>query len=341
MNREVNHHHHHHAPPDYNRAFAVGVALNVVFVIVEAVYGVLSDSLALLTDAGHNLSDVLGLLLAWGAALLARKRRSASTSALGTARGTQKARGSGSVARYSQHSARSGSDSVLGGATRPSARRTYGFSRATIIASLFSGLLLVGAVGAIGWEAVNRLVEPVQPAGKTIMVVAAIGVVINTVTALFFLSGKDRDLNIRGAFLHMSADAAVSLGVVASGALIFFYGLSWIAAVIMLSTWGLLRDSLNLAVDAVPRSVDPSAVREYLAGLPGVRAIHDLHIWAMSTTDTALTAHLVMDALPDSDQYLIDVSRVLRDRFSIDHPTIQLERYDSDTVCHQSLHCAD
>jgi cobalt-zinc-cadmium efflux system protein len=305
LNREVNHHHHHHAPPDYNRAFAVGVALNVVFVIVEAVYGVLSDSLALLTDAGHNLSDVLGLLLAWGAALLARRR--------------------------------------------PSARRTYGFSRATIIASLFSGLLLVGAVGAIGWEAVNRLMEPVQPAGKTIMVVAAIGVVINTVTALFFLSGKDRDLNIRGAFLHMSADAAVSLGVVASGALIFFYGLSWIdpvislviAAVIMLSTWGLLRDSLNLAVDAVPRSVDPSAVREYLAGLPGVRAIHDLHIWAMSTTDTALTAHLVMDALPDSDQYLIDVSRVLRDRFSIDHPTIQLERYDSDTVCHQSLHCAD
>ena len=196
-------------------------------------------------------------------------------------------------------------------------------------------------MGAIGWEAVNRLVEPVQPAGKTIMVVAAIGVVINTVTALFFLSGKDRDLNIRGAFLHMSADAAVSLGVVASGALIFFYGLSWIDPVIMLSTWGLLRDSLNLAVDAVPRSVDPSAVREYLAGLPGVRAIHDLHIWAMSTTDTALTAHLVMDALPDSDQYLIDVSRVLRDRFSIDHPTIQLERYDSDTVCHQSLHCAD
>ena len=304
MNREVNHHHH-HAPPDYNRAFAVGVALNVVFVIVEAVYGVLSDSLALLTDAGHNLSDVLGLLLAWGAALLARKR--------------------------------------------PSARRTYGFSRATIIASLFSGLLLVGAVGAIGWEAVNRLMEPAQPAGKTIMVVAAIGVVINTVTALFFLSGKDRDLNIRGAFLHMAADAAVSLGVVASGALIFFYGMSWvdpvislaIAAVIMLSTWGLLRDSLNLAVDAVPRSVDPSAVRAYLAGLPGVRAIHDLHIWAMSTTDTALTAHLVMDALPDSDQYLIDVSRVLRERFSIDHPTIQLERYGSDAVCHQSLHCAD
>ena len=304
MNRDVNHPHH-HTPPDYNRAFAVGVALNVVFVIVEAVYGILSDSLALLTDAGHNLSDVLGLLLAWGAALLARKR--------------------------------------------PSERRTYGFSRATIIASLFSGLLLVGAVGAIGWEAVNRLMEPAQPAGRTIMVVAAIGVVINTVTALFFFSGKDRDINIRGAFLHMAADAAVSLGVVASGALILFYGLSWIdplislviAAVIMLSTWGLLRDSLNLAVDAVPRSVDPGAVRAYLMDLPGVRAIHDLHIWAMSTTDTALTAHLVMDEFPDSDQYLTDVSRVLRERFSINHPTIQLERFDSDVVCHQSLHCAD
>ena len=304
MNREVNHHHH-AAPPDYNRAFAVGVVLNVAFVIVEAVFGVLSDSLALLTDAGHNLSDVLGLLLAWGAALLAKKR--------------------------------------------PSARRTYGFSRATIIASLFSGLLLVGAVGAIGWEAVNRLMEPAEPAGKTIMVVAAIGVVINTVTALFFFSGKDRDLNIRGAFLHMAADAAVSLGVVASGALILLYGLPWIdplislaiALVILLSTWGLLRDSLNLAVDAVPRSVDPAAVRDYLNGLPGVLAIHDLHIWAMSTTDTALTAHLVMGEFPDSDAYLTDVSRVLLERFSINHPTIQLERHDSDNVCHQALHCAD
>ncbi|MFC1739933.1 cation diffusion facilitator family transporter, partial [Pseudomonadota bacterium] len=244
LNRQVNHHHH-HAPPDYNRAFAVGVFLNVVFVIVEAVFGVLSDSLALLTDAGHNLSDVLGLLLAWGAAALAKKK--------------------------------------------PSPRRTYGYSRATIIASLFSGLLLMGAVGAIGWEAINRLMEPAQPAGMTIMIVAAIGVVINTVTALFFLSGKDHDLNIRGAFLHMAADAVVSFGVVLSGALIYFYGFNWIdplislfiAAVIFLSTWGLLRDSLNLAVDAVPRNVDPEAVRQYLSGLPGVRALHDLHIWPM------------------------------------------------------------
>ena len=304
MNRQVNHQHH-HAPPDYNRAFAVGVLLNVGFVIVEAVYGVMSDSLALLTDAGHNLSDVLGLLLAWGAAALARKK--------------------------------------------PSPRRTYGYSRATIIASLFSGLLLMGAVGAIGWEAVNRLMEPAQPAGKTIMIVAAIGVVINTVTALFFLSGKDHDLNIRGAFLHMAADAVVSFGVVISGALIFFYGFNWIdplislfiAGVIFLSTWGLLRDSLNLAVDAVPRNVDPDAVREFLSALPGVRALHDLHIWPMSTTDTALTAHLVMDDFPESDQFLSDVAQALESRFSINHPTIQMERFDSNVVCHQSMHCAE
>lgn len=304
MNRQVNHHHH-HAPPDYNRAFAVGVILNVGFVIVEVVYGVMSDSLALLTDAGHNLSDVLGLLLAWGAAVLAKKK--------------------------------------------PSPRRTYGYSRATIIASLFSGLLLMGAVGAIGWEAVNRLMEPAQPAGMTIMIVASIGVVINTVTALFFLSGKDHDLNIRGAFLHMAADAVVSFGVVLSGALIYFYGFNWIdplislviAAVIFFSTWGLLRDSLNLAVDAVPRNVDPDAVREYLTGLPGVIALHDLHIWPMSTTDTALTAHLVMDVFPDSDRFLNDVAHDLQEQFAINHPTIQMERHDSDVVCHQSVHCAD
>jgi cobalt-zinc-cadmium efflux system protein len=304
LKREVNHHHH-RAPPDYNRAFAAGVVLNVGFVIVEAIYGVISDSLALITDAGHNLSDVMGLLLAWGAAALAKKR--------------------------------------------PSPRRTYGYSRATIIASVFSGLLLMGAVGAIGWEAFNRLFDPPEPAGKTIMIVAAIGVVINTATALFFRSGKDHDLNIRGAYLHMAADAAVSLGVVFSGAMIFYLGYNWIdplislliAAVIFLSTWGLLRDSLNLAVDAVPRSVDPDAVREYLAGLPGVCTIHDLHIWPMSTTDTALTAHMVMDTIPDSDIFLSDVAKILESRFGINHPTIQMERFDSDVVCHQSLHCAD
>lgn len=303
MNLKVDHHH--HAAPDYNRAFAAGVALNLAFVAVEAACGFWSGSLALITDAGHNLSDVLGLLLAWGAAALAKRQ--------------------------------------------PSRRRTYGFSRATIIASLFSALLLMGAVGAIGWEAMHRLVDPPQPSGRVIMIVAAIGVVVNTVTALFFLSGKDHDLNIRGAFLHMAADAAVSLGVVLSGALILFWGLNWvdpvislaIAAVIFLSTWGLLRDSLNLAVDAVPRNVDPDAVRAYLAGLPGVDTLHDLHIWPMSTTETALTAHLVMSVIPDNDRFLNDVARDLKSRFAINHPTIQLERHDSEVVCHQSLNCAD
>jgi cobalt-zinc-cadmium efflux system protein len=304
LNRQSSHQHH-HAPPDYNRAFAAGVILNVGFVIVEAVFGVMSDSLALLTDAGHNLSDVIGLLLAWGASALAKKQ--------------------------------------------PSPRRTYGYSRATIIASVFSGLLLMGAVGAIGWEATGRLMDPPQPAGKTIMIVAGVGVLINTVTALFFLSGKDTDLNIRGAFLHMAADAVVSLGVVFSGALIMWYGFNWIdpvislfiAVAIFISTWGLLRDSLNLAVDAVPRNVDPSAVRGYLAGLPGVHAMHDLHIWPLSTTDTALTAHLVMSKFPDSDQFLNDVAHDLEEQFLISHATIQMERHNSEVVCHQSLHCAD
>ena len=304
MSRESDHSHH-HAAPNYNRAFALGVTLNVIFVVIEAFYGVMSGSLALLTDAGHNLSDVLGLLLAWGAVLLAKKR--------------------------------------------PSSRRTYGFSRATIIASLFSGLLLMGAVGAIGWEAANRLMDPPQPVGMTIMIVAAIGVVVNTVTALFFMSGKDSDLNIRGAFLHMAADAVVSLGVVASGALIMFYGLNWIdpvislviAAVIFLSTWGLLRDSLNLAVDAVPKNVNPDAVRAYLSGLPGVMQLHDLHIWPMSTTNTALTAHLVMSTMPDSDSFLNDAAQLLAERYSIQHATLQLERNDSETICYQSEHCAD
>jgi cobalt-zinc-cadmium efflux system protein len=303
MNRQSAHSHH-HAPPDFNRAFAVGVSLNVVFVIIEAVFGVLSDSLALLTDASHNLSDVIGLLLAWGAATLARRK--------------------------------------------PSPRRTYGYSRATILASLFSGLLLMGAVGAIGWEAVNRLMAPTQPAGITIMLVAAVGVVINSVTALFFFKGKDSDLNIRGAYLHMAADAAVSLGVVISGALIWKFGWSWIdpiislviALVILLSTWGLLRDSLNLAVDAVPRKVDPEKVRSFLAGLPGVQAVHDLHIWPMSTTDTALTAHLVMQPLPQDNRFLHDTALELDHEFHIQHATIQVEAASSEIICHQSEHCA-
>jgi cobalt-zinc-cadmium efflux system protein len=302
VNRDHDHHHH-HAPPDFNRAFLVGVILNVVFVVVEVVFGLLSNSLALLTDAGHNLSDVLGLVLAWGAAVLAQKT--------------------------------------------PSLRRTYGYSRATILASLASGLLLLAAVGAIAWEAVGRLFTPVEPAGLTIVVVAAIGVVINTATALMFVRGKDHDLNIRGAFLHMAADAAVSLGVVISGALILWRGWAWvdpaislvIAAVILWSTWGLLRDSLNLAVDAVPASIDPQAVRAYLGDLPGVLGLHDLHIWAMSTTDSALTVHLVMAPVPESDRFLNQVAVDLKERFGIHHATIQLERGEPGVTCPQH-HCA-
>ena len=304
MNRQADHHHH-HAAPDYNRAFAIGVTLNIIFVLVEVYYGLVANSLALLTDAGHNISDVLCLLLAWGAAALATRR--------------------------------------------PSARRTYGYSRATILASLASGLLLLAAVGAIGWEAVGRFVQPVVPAGSTIMVVAGVGVVINTATALMFIRGKDDDLNIRGAFLHMAADAAVSLGVLLSGAIIWKYGLAWvdplislvIAGVIFFSTWDLMRDSANLAVDAVPRNVDPEKVRGFLTSRPGVSDIHDLHIWALSTTDNALTAHLVMPEIPGEDAFLHQLTERLKQQFNIDHATIQIERGDGEVDCHQSLDCAE
>ncbi len=304
MNQK-SHHHHHHAAPDYSRAFAVGVALNVIFVVIEVTYGVIADSLALITDAGHNLSDVLGLLLAWGASYLAKKK--------------------------------------------PSRRRTYGYSRATILASMFSGLLLLAAVAVISWEAVNRFFTPSEPAGQIIMAVAGIGVVINSVTAWFFVSGKDHDLNIRGAYLHMAADALVSLGVVISGFVIWKFGLKWfdplssllIAAVIFWSTWGLLRDSLNLAIDAVPRDIDPEAIRKWLSDQPGVEGMHDLHIWPISTTQTALTAHLLMPESPADDEFLHDLAMQLQERFKISHATFQIERGDGDHPCMQSKTCAE
>lgn len=304
MNREV-HHDHHHPTPDYNRAFAIGVTLNIIFVIIEVIYGFLADSLALITDAGHNLSDVLGLLLAWGASYLAGKQ--------------------------------------------PSLRRTYGYSRATILASMFSGLLLIGAIAVISWEAVHRFFEPATPAGPTIMVVAGIGVVINAVTAWLFFSGKDDDLNIRGAYLHMAADALVSLGVVISGFVIWKFGLNWfdplsslvIAAVIFWSTWGLLRDSLNLAIDGVPRHLDPDAVRAWLQEQPGVEGMHDLHIWPMSTTDTAMTVHLVMPVPPADDGFLNGLADQLHHQFEISHTTFQVERGDPDQPCIQAINCAD
>ena len=297
--------HHHHAKPDFNRAFAVGVALNITFVVIEVVFGVIADSLALITDAGHNLSDVMGLLLAWGASYLAGKQ--------------------------------------------PSLRRTYGYSRATILASMLSGLLLLAAVVVISWEAINRFFTPAEPAGQTIMIVAGIGVVINAVTAWFFVSGKDHDLNIRGAYLHMAADALVSLGVVVSGFVIWKFGLKWfdplssllIAVVIFWSTWGLLRDSLNLAIDAVPASLDPSEVREWLNAQAGVEGLHDLHIWPMSTTDTALTAHLLMPVPPPDDEFLHDLAHQLHEKFKISHATFQIERGNHEHPCIQSQTCAE
>jgi len=304
MNRET-HHHHHHAAPDYNRAFAIGVALNVIFVIIEVFYGVMANSLALITDAGHNLSDVMGLLLAWGASFLAQRQ--------------------------------------------PSLRRTYGYSRATILASMFSGFLLLAAVVVISWEAFNRFITPSEPVGQTIMLVAGIGVVINTVTAWLFVSGKDHDLNIRGAYLHMAADALVSLGVVVSGFVIWKFGLKWfdpmssllIALVIFWSTWGLLRDSLNLAIDAVPRGMDPTEVRDWLAAQPGVEGMHDLHIWPMSTTETALTAHLLMSEPPEDDDFLHHIALQLEVKFKISHATFQIERGDGSQPCMQSHNCAE
>jgi cobalt-zinc-cadmium efflux system protein len=249
---------HGHDTTHYDQAFAVGVVLNLGFVVVEFIYGQLAHSLALVADAGHNLSDVLALLLAWGAAVLARRR--------------------------------------------PTPGRTYGLRRSSILAALVNAVVLLVAIGAIAWEAVRRFSAPTPVAEQTVIWVAAIGIVINAGTALLFLSGRRGDVNIRGAFLHMAADAGVSLGVVLAGVAILATGWWWldpvvslmIVVVILIGTWGLLRDAVNLALDAVPEGVDVHGVRQYLASLPKVVDVHDLHIWGMSTTETALTAHLVM-----------------------------------------------
>ncbi len=292
--------HHNHGPHIYNRAFAIGVALNISFVVIEVVYGFIAESLALIADAGHNLGDVVGLLLAWGASVLATKR--------------------------------------------PTPRYTYGFRRATILASLFSGLLLLMAMGAIAWEALERLSAPAAVDGATVIIVAAIGVIINTATALMFFSGRKHDLNIKGAYLHMAADAAVSLGVVIAGIAIIATGWLWldpaislfIVAVILISTWDLLRDSMNLAVDSVPRNIDPIEVEAYLRSQPGVADIHDLHIWAMSTTETALTAHLTIPGGKSDDCFLQTLSQQLLERFSIEHTTLQIETGDGENHCRQA-----
>jgi cobalt-zinc-cadmium efflux system protein len=292
-------HNYHDDPPpaDFSRAFAIGTALNLTFVLVEGGYGFMANSLALLADAGHNLSDVMALLLAWGSMIMARR-----------------------------------------GAT---ARHTYGFKKGTILVSLGSALFLYAAIGVILWEAVGRLRAPAEVNGMAITAVAAIGVVINTATALLFMAGRKDDLNIKGAFLHMAADAAVSAGVVVAGIIIAATGWNWldplisiaIALVVLIAGWGLFKDSLHLTMAGVPAHIEAEAVLAYLTGLPGVQCVHDLHIWAASTTENVLTAHLVMPQGGD-DTFLHETAEHLRHDFAIHHTTIQIEREDVSGACH-------
>lgn len=297
MNQHHHHHghgHHHHgaddpAPTSHRTAFAIGTVLNLAFALAELGVGFFANSLALISDALHNFSDVVGLLLAWGAAWLAT--------------------------------------------WRPTASHTYGYRRVSILAALGNAALLFAAIGAILAEAVRRLFAPEPVAAGPMLWVAALGIVINSATALMFMRGRHRDLNVRGAFLHMAGDAAVSLGVVAAALLIGWTGWLWldpavslaVAAVILVTTWGLTRDALNLAVDAVPAGIDRHAVEDFLAGLPGVTEVHDLHIWAMSTTETALTVHLVRPNAGLDDQLLTEAAHELERRFAIHHATIQIE----------------
>lgn len=282
-------HSHSHAPASFGRAFAVGVTLNSAFVVVEVVYGLLAHSLALVADAGHNLSDVLGLLLAWGATLLAKRS--------------------------------------------PTARHTYGMRRSSVLAALFNAIFLLVSVGAIGWEALRRLVSPAPVSAPTVIWVALLGIAVNGATALMFMSGRKGDLNIRGAFTHMAADALVSAGVVAAGVVILFTDWSWLdpvvslalVAVIIMGTWGLLRDSVNLSLDAVPANIDPEAVQAWLLALPGVKGAHHLHIWGLSTTECALTVHIIPDEGRAGHELLHAINHGLSEKFEIGHATIQFE----------------
>ncbi|MDP3514424.1 MAG: cation diffusion facilitator family transporter [Sulfuritalea sp.] len=294
-------HTHHHGPASFSRAFAIGIALNIAFVAIEAFYGWRVSSLALLADAGHNLSDVAGLVLAWGAALAAGRL--------------------------------------------PDHRHTYGWQRASILAAFANAVLLLVAMGSLLWEAGHRLQAPHPTDGTTIMVVAAVGVLVNGATAALFMAGSQADMNIRGAFLHMAADALVSLGVVAAGALYLWTGWAWldpvtsmaIALVIIAGTWGLFRGSLHLLFDGVPESVALAEVDALLRALPGVKGVHDLHVWAMSTTEIALTAHLVMPGGHPGDAFLEKISHDLHHHFHITHPTIQIELDDPNHGCAQPL----
>lgn len=290
-------HDHSHAPANFNAAFGIGIALNTAFVAIEAFYGWKVDSLALLADAGHNLTDVFGLVLAWGGALAGR--------------------------------------------LRPDAHHTYGWKRASILAAFLNALLLLVAMGSLVWEALHRLQSPQAIEGVTIMVVAGVGIAINTATALLFMRGREGDLNIRGAFLHMAADALVSAGVVVAGALALWFGWNWldpvvsllIAAVIVVGTWGLFKQSVHLLFDGVPDGVDLHAVQALLEGLPGVAGVHDLHVWAMGTSEIAMTAHLVMPEGHADDAFLQHATAQLHDRFEIEHATLQVMRVPFTASC--------
>jgi cobalt-zinc-cadmium efflux system protein len=290
-------HDHEHGQANYDRAFAIGVGLNVAIVVVQVGFGILAGSLALLADASHNLSDVLGLVLAWGAAILSRRA--------------------------------------------PTPYRTYGWRRSSILAALANALLLILVTGGIAWEAIRRLTDPSPVAGGIVIWAAAIAALVNGGAALLFLKGRNEDMNVRGAFLHLAADAAISLGVAFSGIAILLTGWLWIdptvsltiGVVILVGTWGLLRGATNLAMDAVPDDVDIEQVRGYLAGLPEVVGVHDLHVWAMSTTETALTVHLVLVGNGLNDALLDEINEELRHDFGIRHATIQLEECEQEHVC--------
>lgn len=294
------HDHAHGHGANVGTTFLVGIGLNVVFVGVEAAYGVASGSVALVADAAHNLSDVLGLAVAWAAFLLARRK--------------------------------------------PSRRRTYGLRKTTVLAALANAVLLLVAVGGVVWEAIGRLRHPADVEGGLVMAVAAIGVVVNGASAVLFAKGRKKDANLRGAFLHLAADAAVSLGVVVAGAVILRTGWMWIdpavsivvSVVILMGTWGLLKESVDLALDAVPEGIDPEVVLAFLTELPGVLEVHDLHIWAMSTTETALTAHLVMATNACEPAFLANVGKELHDRFGIEHTTLQVEPPEAPDPCRQA-----
>jgi cobalt-zinc-cadmium efflux system protein len=285
------------APGDYGRAFALGIAINLGYVGVEAAIGLAVGSLALLADAGHNLADVLGLGLSWGAAILGRRR--------------------------------------------PSRRFTYGLRSSSILAALANAIILLVVTGGIAWEGLRRLSEPVWVSGGVVAWVAAAGILANGGTALLFARGRRGDLNVKSAFLHMLADALIAAGVVAAGIAIALTGWRWldpavglvVSATIVYGTWGLLRDAMRLALDAVPEGIDTGAVRAHLAALPGVREVHDLHIWGMSTTETALTCHLVMPGGHPGDAALGQLTRELEEHFGIHHATIQIELADSEEVC--------